>query len=284
MMRIEFTKMHGCGNDYIYVDCTKGELLSPGEISAAMSPRHFSVGADGLVMICRSDTCDFKMRMFNLDGSEGNMCGNAIRCVGKYVYDNGMTDKRSLSIETKSGVKYLTLFVKDGSVESVTVDMGTASTSPESLPMRADSEMINAPVTINEKEYRITAVSMGNPHQVIYCESPESLELEKIGHYFENFELFPERVNTEFVKVVGKNRLKMRVWERGSGETFACGTGACAAVVASVLNGYFGFDEPVTVELVGGELTVTVRRDMRVFMTGPCVKVYEGVYYYGSEN
>lgn len=279
-MRIEFTKMHGCGNDYIYVDCTKGEFFDPEKVSAEMSPRHYSVGSDGLVLICSSETCDFKMRMFNLDGSEGNMCGNAIRCVGKYVYDNGITDKTELSIETKSGTKYLTLSVENGKVETVTVDMGKAETAPRALPMLTESEMIDSPVTIGDSAYRITAVSMGNPHQVIYCDEPEKLELEKIGPDFENFSLFPERVNTEFVKVLERNRVKMRVWERGSGETYACGTGACAVAVASVLNGHCDYDTPIKVELVGGELTVTVTKEMKVYMTGPATKVYEGVYEY----
>ena len=279
-MKLHFTKMHGCGNDYIYIDCTETEIAEPEKLSAVMSPRHYSVGSDGLVLICRSESCDFRMRMFNLDGSEGNMCGNAIRCVGKYVYDSGMTDKTSLSIETKSGVKLLTLKVEDGRVSQVTVDMGRAETAPEKLPMHADKPMIDAPVVISGKEYRITAVSMGNPHQVIYCSEPEALELDKIGADFENFSLFPERVNTEFVKVLGRNKLYMRVWERGSGETYACGTGACAAAVSSVLNGYCDYDEPIEVGLVGGKLTLTVRRDMKVFMTGPATKVYEGLYEY----
>lgn len=279
-MKINFTKMHGCGNDYIYVDCTKKEIAEPEKLSAMMSPRHYSVGSDGLVLICRSDTCDFRMRMFNLDGSEGNMCGNAIRCIGKYVYDRGLTDKTRLSIETKSGVKYLELFVENGKVTSVRVDMGKAETSPEKLPMLAEDPMIDAPVIIAGKEYRITAVSMGNPHQVIFCAEPDALELEKIGSEFENFSLFPERVNTEFVKIVERNRLYMRVWERGSGETYACGTGACASAVASVLGGHCDYDAPIEVALVGGKLSITVTKDMRVFMTGPAVKVYEGVYEY----
>ena len=279
-MKIRFTKMHGCGNDYIYVDCTAGELPEPERISAAMSPRHYSVGGDGLVMICSSVSADFKMRMFNLDGSEGTMCGNAIRCVGKYVYDNGLTDKTELNIETKSGIKHLSLSVVDGKVETVTVDMGKASLSPESLPMKAITPKINAPVTINDGSYRITAVSMGNPHQVIFCDEPDKLDLERIGPDFENFELFPERVNTEFVRVESRDCIYMRVWERGSGETYACGTGACAAAVASVLCGKCDAGRPIRVRLVGGELTVTVMEDRTVLMTGPAVKVYEGVYEY----
>lgn len=276
--KLKFTKMHGCGNDYIYINCFEQEISDPCDIARRMSPRHYSVGSDGLVLICPSESCDFKMRMFNLDGSEGNMCGNAIRCVGKYVYDTGMTDKTELSIETKSGTKYLSLCISDGLVSSVTVDMGKASTEPMALPMIADKPMINAPVMINGCEYRITAVSMGNPHQVIFKSDIDQLELEKIGKYFENFELFPERVNTEFISITARNKLKMRVWERGSGETYACGTGACAAAVAAVLNGYCDYDEPIEVELIGGKLSITVKTDMRVFMEGPASKVYDGIY------
>lgn len=279
-MRIEFTKMHGCGNDYIYVDCTKSELAEPGRISAAMSPRHHSVGADGLVMICASEVADFKMRMFNLDGSEGSMCGNAIRCVGKYVRDRGMTEKDEIDIETKSGIKHLSLTLENGKVASVTVDMGAARTEPDALPMKTSGPMIDAPVTIGGSEYRITAVSMGNPHSVIFCDDPDSLDLERTGPDFENFELFPDRVNTEFVRVEGENSIYMRVWERGSGETYACGTGACAAAVACVLNGVCSAGVPIKVRLVGGTLTIVVRDDMKVFMTGPATEVYEGVYEY----
>ena len=276
--KIRFTKMHGCGNDYIYINCFREQIDDPSGLSKKMSPRHYSVGSDGLVLICPSDTCDFRMRMFNLDGSEGNMCGNAIRCVGKYVSDNKMTDKTELSIETKSGVKRLSLKVDGKKAYAAEVDMGYARTDPESLPMTSDKPMINAPVTINKEEYRITAVSMGNPHQVIFTDDVESLELEKCGKYFENFDLFPERVNTEFIKLQGKNKLKMRVWERGSGETYACGTGACASAVAAVLNGFCDYDQPIEVELIGGKLIITVKKDMRVFMTGPAETVYEGVY------
>ena len=277
-MKIEFTKMHGCGNDYIYVNCLTKTLPDPGALAEKMSPRHFAVGSDGLVLICPSETCDFRMRMFNLDGSEGNMCGNAIRCIGKYVYDKGLTDKKLLAVETKSGVKTLRLAVENGRVRAVTVDMGKASTDPAALPMKADTPKIDAPVVIGGKEYRITAVSMGNPHQVIFCDKPEELPLEKIGPTFENFELFPDRVNTEFVRVEGRNRLYMRVWERGSGETFACGTGACASAIAAVLNGFCDRDTPISVRLIGGELSITVTEEGQVFMTGPAVKVYEGVY------
>lgn len=244
-----------------------------------MSKRHFSVGADGIVMICRSEIADAKMRMFNADGSEGKMCGNAIRCVGKYLYDNGMTDKTKLDIETLSGIKHLDLNVIDGKVASVKVDMGKASLVPSDIPVLTDKErFVDEPLTICDKEYRLTAVSMGNPHVVTYLDDIKSLDLENIGPHFENCPRFPERVNTEFVRVIDEKTLDMRVWERGSGETYACGTGACATVVASVVNGICKKNTPVTVRLIGGELTITVLDDMRVIMEGTATKVYDGVY------
>lgn len=284
-MLIPFTKMHGCGNDYIYVNCFEGEPQNPGAISAAMSPRHFSVGADGLVLICRSDAADAKMRMFNLDGSEGKMCGNAIRCVGKYLYDNKMTEKTELSIETLSGIKHLSLSVSGGKVESVTVDMGKASFAAVEIPVLADSEtVVDVPLAIGDKTYRITCVSMGNPHAVTFVPDPDGMALEKTGPLFEHHPMFPERVNTEFIQVIDSHHLKMRVWERGSGETWACGTGACAAVAAAVKNGYCKAGEPVTVHLLGGDLVIEVDKDFRVKMTGGAAKVYEGVYEYEDQN
>lgn len=279
MKRIEFTKMHGIGNDYIYINCFEKELENPGKLSIEMSKRHFSVGADGIVMICRSEVADAKMRMFNADGSEGKMCGNAIRCVGKYLYDNGMTEKTKLDIETLSGIKHLDLNVIDGKVASVKVDMGKASLVPSDIPVLTDKErFVDEPLTICDKEYRLTAVSMGNPHVVTYLDDIKSLDLENIGPHFENCPRFPERVNTEFVRVIDEKTLDMRVWERGSGETYACGTGACATVVASVVNGICKKNTPVTVRLIGGELTITVLDDMRVIMEGTATKVYDGVY------
>ncbi len=279
MERIEFTKMHGIGNDYIYINCFEKELENPGKLSIEMSKRHFSVGADGIVMICRSEIADAKMRMFNADGSEGKMCGNAIRCVGKYLYDNGMTEKTKLDIETLSGIKRLDLNVENGKVESVKVDMGKASLVPSDIPVLTDKErFVDEPLTICDKEYRLTAVSMGNPHVVTYLDDIKSLDLENIGPHFENCPRFPERVNTEFVRVIDEKTLDMRVWERGSGETYACGTGACATVVASVVNGICKKNTPVTVRLIGGELTITVLDDMRVIMEGTATKVYDGVY------
>lgn len=280
-MKINFTKMHGCANDYIYINCMEGLPFDPEALSAEMSPRHSSVGSDGVILICASDVADAKMRIFNLDGSEGKMCGNGIRCVGKYLYDKGIVSKTKLDVETLSGIKHLDLTVENGRVTFVTVDMGKAETKAELIPVVSDSEeMINAPVAVNGKSWNLTCVSMGNPHAVTFVPDVKSLELEKIGPDFERHEIFPERVNTEFVRVISKTELEMRVWERGSGETYACGTGTCATVVAAILNGYCDYDVPVRVHLVGGDLEILVRKDMTVFMTGPATTVYEGVYDY----
>ena len=272
-MKIPFTKMQGIGNDYIYVNCMSGEYFDPAELSVKMSPRHMSVGADGLVLICSSDTADAKMRMFNADGSEGRMCGNAIRCVGKYLYENGIVDKINISVETLSGIKYLTLTVENGKVSYVSVDMGTASFVPCKIPVVSESELINAPITVPSGGYRFTAVTVGNPHAVIYADEIDSLDLYKIGPEFENNELFPERINTEFVKVISDTHLQMRVWERGSGETWACGTGACAVVAASVKNGICSANTEITVTLIGGDLKITCSDDYRLTMRGAAVKV-----------
>ncbi len=279
-MDISFTKMHGCGNDYIYINCLEGIPFDPNHLSSVMSPRHFSVGGDGIVLICASEVADFKMRMFNLDGSEGKMCGNAIRCVGKYVYENHLTDKLSLSIETLSGIKYLALHKEEETITSVSVDMGKASLECEKIPVLAKGRFINQSFEVDGLSYQGTAVSMGNPHVVIYKDEVQSLNLEKIGPSFENHPLFPERVNTGFIKVIDSTHLEMRVWERGSGETFACGTGACAAVVSSIVNGFCDYDTPIEVLLVGGVLTITVDKHLNVKMEGPATKVYDGVFYY----
>ncbi|MCQ2463860.1 MAG: diaminopimelate epimerase [Clostridia bacterium] len=280
---MRFTKMHGIGNDYIYVNCMENELENPSDIAVKMSPRHFSVGSDGLIMICRSTVADAKMRMFNADGSEGKMCGNGIRCVGKYLYDYGITDKTEISVETLGGIKHLSLNVKNGRVESVKVDMGCAVIKPELIPMSVQGEsFISQPVEVNGRMWSMTGVSMGNPHAVIFTEGIKELDLEKEGGYFENHPLFPERVNTEFVEVVSRNELNMRVWERGSGESYACGTGACATVTAAVLNGICDYDTPVKVNLTGGQLSVICTKDLRVYMTGTATKVYEGVYEYAD--
>ncbi|MCI8510330.1 MAG: diaminopimelate epimerase, partial [Lachnospiraceae bacterium] len=270
---MEFTKMQGCGNDYIYFNCMEQELSEPGPLSVRLSDRHFGIGGDGIVLICRSDIADAKMRMFNADGSEGKMCGNAIRCVGKYLSDNGLVgDKNELDIETLSGVKHLVLHKQRSGVRSVTVDMGPAQMHPSSLPVLIEgTQVVNSPVKIGGTSYNITCVSMGNPHCVVLCDDVEGLEIEKIGPQFENSELFPERVNTEFIKLTGKNTLRMRVWERGSGETWACGTGACAAAVAAVENGLCAKGEDIIVQLNGGNLVIKYT-DKTVTMTGTADK------------
>ena len=278
-MKIAFTKMHGIGNDYIYVNCMDGEWDNYKKLAIAMSPRRFSVGSDGLIAICPSAVADAKMRMFNLDGSEGKMCGNGIRCVGKYLYDNGLVDKTTITVETLSGIKTLKLFAQNGKVKTVSVDMDTAELAPRKIPILADGErFVNEPYPVGGKEYHLTCVSMGNPHAVVFVDDTASLPLQDIGPQFEYAPLFPEQVNTEFIKVLGPQLLQMRVWERGSGETYACGTGACAAAVAAILNGYCAFDTPITVKLVGGDLTIQCTPDFRVTMTGSATKVYEGVY------
>ena len=279
-MKFNFTKMHGIGNDYVYVNCMEKELEKPGEVSIAVSPRHFSVGSDGLIMICASDKADAKMRIFNADGSEAKMCGNGIRCVGKYLYDKGIVNKTEVTVDTLSGIKILKLNVVDGKVDTVRVDMGKAILEPEKIPVIAPEIMINKPVTVAGKEYGLTAVSMGNPHAVCFVDDVDSLDLEKIGPDFENLSIFPDRVNTEFVRVIDDKTLQMRVWERGSGETYACGTGTCATVVAACLNGICKQDTDVTVHLIGGDLVIRYCSDGTVFMTGKAETAYEGVFEY----
>lgn len=274
---MKFTKMQGIGNDYVYVNCFEETVADPERVSEIISDRHFGIGADGLVLIMPSDKADFRMRMFNADGSEGNMCGNATRCIGKFVYDNHLTDKTSLTLETRSGIKKLTLYPENGRVKTVLVDMGKAVLKPADIPMNVSGDtFINKPITVDGKEVFITAVSMGNPHAVTYVDDVDSLELEKIGPSFENHPLFPERVNTEFIKILDESTMQMRVWERGSGETWACGTGACAATAASVLNGYFPHDKEITVKLRGGDLFITYKSDGTVLMRGPAETVFTG--------
>ena len=274
---MKFTKMHGIGNDYVYVNCFEETIENPEEVSIKISDRHFGIGSDGLVMIMPSDKADFRMRMFNADGSEGNMCGNATRCIGKYVYDNHLTDKTEITLETRSGIKYLTLYPENGKVQTVLVDMGKAILNPASIPMKAEGEeFISKPVEVNGKIVNITAVSMGNPHAVTFVDDVESLDLEKIGPDYENHPLFPERVNTEFAKIIDESTVMMRVWERGSGETWACGTGACACAVACVKNGFFPCDKEITVKLRGGDLYITYKNDGTVLMRGPAETVFTG--------
>ena len=271
---MKFTKMHGIGNDYVYVNCFEEKVDNPEKVSIYVSDRRKGIGSDGLVMIMPSDKADFRMRIFNADGSEAMMCGNATRCIGKYVYDKGLTDKTEITLETNSGIKYLTLFPENGKVEFVEVDMGKAILTPKDIPVNSDKEsFISEPVEVDGKEYKITCVSMGNPHAIVYMDDIKDLELEKIGPSFENHKLFPDRINTEFIEVIDSHTLNMRVWERGSGETFACGTGACASVVASVLNGYCNHDEEVTVHLRGGDLKITWNSDGTVIMKGPAALI-----------
>lgn len=276
-MKLQFTKMHGCGNDYIYINCFEQTVKDPAALSVSLSRPHFGIGSDGVILICPSDTTDAKMRMFNADGSEGKMCGNGIRCVGKYLYDNGMTDGRTeITVETLSGIKHLHLTAADGKMQSARVDMGRAALAPADIPVFLDGpSIISAPLVVDEKVYHITCVSMGNPHCVVFLkENIDLLDLRRIGPKFENNPLFPERINTEFVNVL-PDGLKMRVWERGSGETLACGTGACAVGVAAVLNGFCEKDTDVTVRLRGGDLTVRYT-DSAVWLSGAATTVFEG--------
>lgn len=279
---LKFTKMHGLGNDYVYVDCTRevpaGFMENLPEIARRVSHRHFGVGSDGLVLILPSRVADFRMRMFNADGSEAEMCGNAIRCVGKYLYDYGLTAKISLTIETLAGVKELELVVNPdrNQVKLVRVDMGEPVLEPRRIPVAAEGQaLVDVPVPLEGETYRITAVSMGNPHAVIFVEDVAAFPVGQVGPRLEHHPLFPNRVNVEFVQVLGDGNLKMRVWERGAGETMACGTGACAALVAAVLNGLA--PRAARVQLLGGDLLVewsTVNN--RIYMTGPAVKVFDG--------
>ena len=274
---MKFTKMHGIGNDYIYFNCFEETVSDPENLSIKLSDRHFGVGGDGIVLIMPSEKCDFRMRMFNADGSEGKMCGNATRCIGKYVYEKGLTDKTRITLETLSGIKVLDLEVKDGIVESVTVDMGKAVFTAKDIPVTADTdEVIEEPISLCGRNDKMTCVSMGNPHCVIFTEDIDSLELEKIGPYYENYEKFPERINTEFVEYIDSRTLKMRVWERGSGETLACGTGACATVSAAVRTGRCPADEFIEVRLLGGVLKVKYQSDGTVIMKGPAAFSFEG--------
>ena len=273
---MKFTKMHGIGNDYVYVNCFEETVKDPNKTSRFVSDRHFGIGSDGLILIKPSDVADFEMDMYNSDGSQGAMCGNGIRCVAKYVYDYGLTDKTQISINTKSGIKYLDLTVEDGKVALVKVNMGAPDTIAKNIPIVSDKEqVIDEPILVDGKEYRMTGVSMGNPHAVVYIDDVKGLDIEKIGPKFENHKVFPDRVNTEFCKVLDDHTVEMRVWERGAGETLACGTGACAVAVASILNGYT--KEEVTIKLLGGDLKIFWdRKENLVYMTGPATVVFDG--------
>ena len=275
---MKFTKMHGIGNDYVYMDCTKERLENPGEIARLVSDRHKGIGSDGLILIQSSDEADFEMAMYNADGSYGKMCGNGIRCVAKYVYDNGLTDKTEISVISGGAVKYLKLTIENGKVKKVRVNMGEPILKPSEIPVVGDGDkLVAVPIVVDNQVYEMTCVSMGNPHAVVFLDDMENLKIEEIGPRFEQHERFPDRVNTEFVERIDRKNLKMRVWERGSGETMACGTGACATAVAAILNGYAERD--VTVHLLGGDLEISWdETDNCVYMTGPAATVFTGEF------
>ena len=276
--KLKFTKMHGCGNDYVYIDCTENEIKDESAAAIKVSDRHFGIGGDGMILIKKSDIADFEMVMFNADGSRGAMCGNGIRCVAKFVYDKGLCSKTSLAIESMGAVKYIDLTVENKKAVCAKVDMGKPNLKAREIPVLSENEKaINEKICVDGKEYKMTCVSMGNPHAVIFIDkSPREIEIEKIGPKFENNPVFPDRTNTEFVKVIDRKNLEMRVWERGSGETLACGTGACATAVAAIINGFC--DNDVTVHLLGGDLRISWsgNENESVFMTGPAVTVFEG--------
>ena len=280
---IKFTKMHGLGNDYVYIDCTAktGQIIKDeSSLARFVSSRHFGVGSDGLILICDSDVADFKMRMFNYDGSEAEMCGNGIRCVGKFVYDKGMINRDLITIETLAGIKVLKLNVVDGKVETVRVDMGEPILEPEKIPVVSEEKIVkNLILSAIDTDFKFTCVSMGNPHAITMVENVKDFELEKYGKTLEYDSHFPRRSNIEFIELVDNSHITMRVWERGAGETLACGTGACASAVACSLNGYT--DRKVIVELLGGNLEIEwSEKDNHVYMTGPATTVFEGVLDY----
>ena len=273
---MKFTKMHGIGNDYVYVNCFEESVKNPAEVSKFVSDRHFGIGSDGLILISPSAIADFRMNIYNADGSQAEMCGNGIRCVAKYVYDYGLTDKTEISVETLAGIKYLRLQVENGKVASVEVNMGAPILEPKEIPVAVEeSPVVNVPVEVKGKIYHMTCVSMGNPHAIIFMNNVKDLDIAAIGPYFENHTVFPKRTNTEFVEVLDRNTVYMRVWERGSDETLACGTGACATTVACILNDKT--ENEVTVHLLGGDLKIRWDREAnQVYMTGPATVVFDG--------
>lgn len=273
---MKFTKMHGCGNDYVYVNLFEEQIENPAKVSIAVSDRHFGIGSDGLITIGASEIADFRMRIYNADGSEAEMCGNGIRCVAKYVYDHKLTDKTEITVETGAGVKTLQLTVEDDKVTLVRVDMGEPILTPSEIPVVADGErVVDEPIDVDGKTWHMTCVSMGNPHAVVFVDDVAHFELEKYGPLFENHVRFPKRTNTEFVQIVSRNEAIMRVWERGSAETWACGTGTCATVMACILNGLT--DNEVLVHLRGGDLRIAYdAKSNHIFMTGPATEVFEG--------
>ncbi len=274
---MKFTKMQGAGNDYVYVNAFEEQVEDPAQTAIRVSDRHFGIGADGLVLICPSENADFFMDMYNADGSRGKMCGNAIRCVAKYVYDRGMTDKTEIAIETLSGIKTIRVYTENGRVTAARVNMGAPILAAREIPTTFDGEsVVSQKLTIGETDVFVTCVSMGNPHCVLFVDDVKGLELERLGPKFEHHERFPDRINTEFVRTVSPTEFDMRVWERGSGETLACGTGACAAAVASVLNGRAERDRDIRVNLRGGQLVIRWSKDGDVYMTGPAEEVFSG--------
>jgi diaminopimelate epimerase len=274
-MKLPFTKMHGISNDYVYVNAFTTKVSDPAAVAQKVSDRRTGIGGDGLILICPSDTAHARMEMYNADGSRGEMCGNGIRCVGKFVFDHGLAKANPLKIDTDAGLKTLYLEVQGDKVARVTVDMGEPILDGPRIPVSTAEQMIDQPLTVAGQSYQVTCVSMGNPHCVTFVNNVEPLELEKIGPQFEHHQLFPKRINTEFIQVVSPTELNMRVWERGSGETWACGTGACAAAVAAVLNQKAG--RRVTIHLRGGDLEIEWREeDNHVYMTGPAAEVFEG--------
>ena len=275
---MKFTKMHGCGNDYVYVNLFEEKIDNPAELSIKVSDRHFGIGSDGLITIGPSDVADFRMRIYNADGSEAEMCGNGIRCVAKYVYDHKMTDKTEISVESGAGIKYLTLFVEQGKVEQVRVDMGEPILEPAQIPVLAEGDkVVDEPIEVCGKKWNMTCVSMGNPHAVVFVDNVADFEIEKYGPHFEKHKRFPKRTNTEFVEIISREEINMRVWERGSDETWACGTGTCASVMACILNNRT--DNKVLVHLRGGDLTIEYNeKTNHIFMTGPATEVFSGEY------
>lgn len=275
---MKFTKMHGCGNDYIYVNLFEETIENPPELSIKISDRHFGIGGDGLITIGPSDNADFRMRIYNADGSEAEMCGNGIRCVAKYVYDHKLTDQKTITVETGAGIKTLELTVENEKVVQVCVDMGEPILEPELIPVKAEkTPVIAEPITAGGKEFMMTCVSMGNPHSVVFVDDVYDCDFETYGPLFESHERFPKRINAEFVKVISRTEVDMRVWERGSAETWACGTGACASVMACILNGFT--EDEVLIHLRGGDLTIRYDRPSNhIFMTGPATEVFEGEY------
>lgn len=278
---MKFTKMHGCGNDYVYFDCTKESIADEKTAAIKLSDRHFGIGGDGIIIIKKGTKADFEMVMYNADGSRGAMCGNGIRCVAKFCYDKGLINKTEFTIESMGAVKYMKCKTgSDGKIAEVTVDMGAPILEPSKIPVKVQGEKaIKTPITVQGKEYEMTCVSMGNPHAVVFIDkSPREFPVTEIGPYFENHEVFQDRTNTEFAYVENRTEIQMRVWERGSGETWACGTGTCATVVAAILNGMVEAGKDITVHLLGGDLTInwSGKEGDSVFMTGPATTVFEG--------